>query len=155
MSASAGSIELDVPQSTFRFGRGGIAKADPDYFTAVVVNHILGGGVFTSRLFNEVREKRGLAYSVYSHLQDYRHSAALFGGAATKNERAGETLSVIEEECRRLAAEGPSAEELDKAKKFLVGSYALRFDTSTKIASQLVRLQLDGEEPGLSRHAQR
>ncbi len=141
-------IELDVPQSTFRFGRGGIAKADPDYFAAVVVNHVLGGGVFTSRLFNEVREKRGLAYSVYSHLQDYRHSAALFGGAATKNERAGETLGVIEEECRRLAAEGPMAEELDKAKKFLVGSYALRFDTSTKIASQLVRLQLDGEDPG-------
>ncbi len=141
-------VELDVPQSTFRFGRGGIAKSDPDYFTAIVVNHILGGGVFTSRLFNEVREKRGLAYSVYSHLQDYRHAAALFGGAATKNERAGETLSVIEEECRRLASEGPSAEELDKAKKFLVGSYALRFDTSTKIASQLVRLQLDGEEPG-------
>jgi len=140
-------VELDVPQSTFRFGRGGIAKADPDYFAGVVVNHILGGGVFTSRLFNEVREKRGLAYSVYSHLQDYRHAAALFGAAATKNERAGETLRVIEEECRRLAAEGPTAEELDKAKKFLVGSYALRFDTSTKIASQLVRLQLDGEEP--------
>jgi zinc protease len=140
-------MELDVPQSTFRFGRGGVAKTDPDYFAAVVVNHILGGGVFTSRLFNEVREKRGLAYSVYSHLSDYRHSAALFGAAATKNERAGETLSVIEEECRRLAAEGPTEEELDKAKKFLVGSYALRFDTSTKIASQLVRLQLDGEEP--------
>ncbi len=140
-------IDLDVPQSTFRFGRAGVAKTDPDYFAAVVVNHVLGGGAFTSRLFTEVREKRGLAYSVYSHLQDYRHAAALFGGAATKNERAGETLGVIEEECRRLASEGPSAEELDKAKKYLVGSYALRFDTSTKIASQLVRLQLDGEEP--------
>ncbi|ARN79798.1 M16 family metallopeptidase [Methylocystis bryophila] len=140
-------IELDVPQSTFRFGRGGVAKADPDYFAAVVVNHVLGGGVFSSRLFTEVREKRGLAYSVYSHLQDYRHTAAMFGAAATKNERAGETLGVIEEECRRLAAEGPTPEELDKAKKYLIGSYALRFDTSTKIASQLVRLQLDGDEP--------
>jgi zinc protease len=140
-------VELDVPQSTFRFGRGGIAKADPDYFAAVVVNHILGGGAFTSRLFNEVREKRGLAYSVHSQLHEYDHCAALFGGAATKNERAGETLEVVEAQCRQLGAQGPSAEELDKAKKYLTGSYALRFDTSTKIASQLVRLQLDGQEP--------
>jgi len=140
-------VELDVPQSSFRFGRGGIGRRDPDYFAAVVVNHILGGGAFTSRFFNEVREKRGLAYSVYSQLHDFRHCAALFGGAATKNERAGETLEVVEAQCRLLGAEGPSADELDKAKKYLTGSYALRFDTSTKIASQLVRLQLDGEEP--------
>jgi zinc protease len=140
-------VDLDVPQSTFRFGRGGIAKKDPDYFAAVVVNHILGGGTFTSRLFNEVREKRGLAYSVYTQLHEWDHCAALLGGAATKNERAGETLEVIEEQCRLLANDGPTDEELDKAKKYLVGSYALRFDTSTKIARQLVRLQLDGEEP--------
>jgi zinc protease len=140
-------VELDVPQSSFRFGRGGIARRDPDYFTAVVVNHILGGGAFTSRFFNEVREKRGLAYSVNSSLHDFQHCPALFGGAATKNERAGETLQVVEEQCRLLGSEGPTKDELDKAKKYLTGSYALRFDTSTKIASQLVRLQLDGEEP--------
>jgi len=140
-------VDLDVPQATLRFGRPGLAKADPDYFAAVTVNHILGGGAFTSRLFNEVREKRGLAYSVYSQLHEYDHCPALLGAAATKNERAGETLDVIEAQCRELSEAGPSAEELDKAKKFLIGSYALRFDTSTKIASQLVRIQLDGYDP--------
>lgn len=140
-------VDLDVPQATMRFGRQGVAKADPDYFAAVVVNHILGGGAFTSRLFNEVREKRGLAYSVFTQLHEFDHCPTLLGGAATKNERAGETLEVIEAQCRELANEGPTAEELDKAKKFLTGSYALRFDTSTKIASQLVRIQLDGQDP--------
>ncbi len=140
-------VDLDVPQSTLRFGRNGLAKSDPDYFSAVVVNHILGGGAFTARLFNEVREKRGLAYSVYSHLHEYDHCPTLLGAAATKNERAGETLAVIEEQFRELANAGPGEDELDKAKKFLTGSYALRFDTSTKIANQLVRLQLDGQDP--------
>jgi len=140
-------IDLDVPQSTMRFGRSGIAKKDPDYFAALVVNHILGGGVFTARLFNEVREKRGLAYSVYSQIHEFDHCPMMVGGAATKNERAGETLDVLEEQCGLLSSEGPSPDELDKARKFLTGSYALRFDTSTKIAGQLVNIQLDGLEP--------
>jgi zinc protease len=140
-------VDLDVPQSTIRFGRPGMQRKDEDYFGAVVVNHILGGGVFTARLFNEVREKRGLAYSVYSHLNEYDHCAMVVGGAATKNERARESLEVIEKEFAALGADGPTPDELDKAKKYLTGSYALRFDTSTKIASQLVNLQLDGFDP--------
>jgi zinc protease len=140
-------IDLDVPQSTIRFGRPGLAKTDPDYFAAVVVNHILGGGVFTARLFHEVREKRGLAYSVYAQLHEFDRCPMLIGGAATKNERAGETLQVIEEQFRALAEHGPTEDELDKARKYLTGSYALRFDTSTKIASQLVNLQLDNLAP--------
>lgn len=140
-------VDLDVPQSTIRFGRPGMQRKDEDYFGAVVINHILGGGVFTARLFNEVREKRGLAYSVYSHLNEYDRCAMLVGGAATKNERARETLEVIEAQFADLGANGPTADELDKAKKYLTGSYALRFDTSTKIASQLVNLQLDGFDP--------
>ncbi|PPD13018.1 MAG: peptidase M16, partial [Methylocystis sp.] len=100
-----------------------------------------------SRLFREVREKRGMAYSVYSHLNEYDHCPMLIGAAATKNERAGEAIGVIQEEFRNFVADGPTEDELDKAKKFLIGSYALRFDTSTKIASQLVNLQLDGFEP--------
>ena len=140
-------VELDIPQSTIRFGRAGVTKHDPDYYAVVVANHILGAGTFTSRLFREVREKRGMAYSVYSHLNEYDQCPMLIGAAATKNERAGEALALIEEETRRFAEGGPTEEELDKAKKFLIGSYALRFDTSTKIASQLVNLQLDGFEP--------
>ena len=140
-------VTLDVPQTTMRFGRPGVTKRDPDYFATVVANHILGGGTFTARLFREVREKRGMAYSVYSQLNEYDQCPMLIGAAATRNERAGEALRVIEEEVRRFAEEGPTEDELDKARKYLIGSYALRFDTSTKIASQLVHLQMDGFEP--------
>jgi zinc protease len=134
-------VDYDVPQANIRFGRPGIARRDPDYITAMVVNHILGGGSFTSRLWQEVREKRGLTYSVYSSLATPDRSPAFIGSTSTKNERAAESLSVIETECTRLAAEGPTADELDKAKKYLIGSYALRFDSSTKIAGHLLQLQ--------------
>ena len=137
-------IDLDIPQSTIRFGLPGIARRDPDHMAAVVVNHILGGGVFSARLFREVREKRGLAYSVYSHLSTFDRTAIFGGGTSTKNERAKESLDVIAEQIDGLASDGPTPDELDKAKKFLTGSYALRFDTSLKIASQLVNLQTEG-----------
>jgi zinc protease len=137
-------IDLDVPQATIRFGRQGIARVDEDFVAATVVNHVLGGGVFSARLFREVREKRGLAYSVYSRLVDEDHAAMLTGGTSTKNERAAESMQVITAEIRDLAEVGPTEEELDKAKKYLIGSYALRFDTSTKIAAHLARLQTEG-----------
>ena len=137
-------VDLDIPQATIRFGAPGIARKDDDHIAAVVINHILGGGVFSARLFKEVREKRGLAYSVYSQLATYDHSNVFAGGTSTKNERAAESLAVIEEQISDLAARGPAAEELDKAKKYLIGSYDLRFDSSSKIASQLVNLQTEG-----------
>ncbi len=137
-------VDVDVPQSTIRFGLPGLVRKDPDYMIATVVNHILGGGVFSARLFKEVREKRGLAYSVHSQLANWDHSAMFSGGTSTKNERAAESLAVIEEEIAKLSAEGPTEEELDKAKKYLTGSYVLRFDTSTKICDQLVHLQTEG-----------
>jgi len=135
---------IELPQSTIRFGREGIARKDPDFIAATVVNHILGGGIFSARLFREVREKRGLAYSVYSQLTAYDHAAMFSGSTSTKNERAAESMAVIAGEIFSLATDGPTEEELDKAKKYLIGSYALRFDTSTKIASQLLHLQTDG-----------
>ena len=141
-------IDLDIPQSTIRFGLEGIPRKDPDHIAAVVLNHILGGGVFSARLFREVREKRGLAYSVYSQLANFDHTAIFSGGTSTKNERAQESLDVIEEEIGKLFADGPTDEELVKAKKFLTGSYPLRFDTSLKIASQLVHLQTEGFDVG-------
>lgn len=137
-------IDVDVPQTTIRFSLPGISRDDPDFFTAIVVNHILGGGTFSSRLFQQVREVRGLAYSVWTQLQTYDKAALFAGGTSTKNERAAESLSVIEEEIDKLVKEGPTAEELEKAKKYLIGSYALSFDTSTKIASNLVHLQVQG-----------
>ncbi len=137
-------VDVDVPQSTIRFSLPGIDRHDPDYWPAVVVNHVLGGGVFSARLFREVREKRGLAYSVRSNLAIHDHTALFSGSVSTKNERAGESLDVIEEEIAKLCASGPSEEELDKARKYLIGSYALQFDTSTKIAGNLAHLQCAG-----------
>ncbi|MBV8962228.1 MAG: insulinase family protein [Hyphomicrobiales bacterium] len=136
-------IELPVPQSVIVFGLPGLARKDKDYVPAVVMNHILGGGSFTSRLWTEVREKRGLAYSVYSSLSPFRHGPILAGATSTKNERAFESIAVITGEIEALASGNVTADELDKAKKYLTGSYALRFDTSTKIARELLQAQLD------------
>jgi zinc protease len=136
-------IPLDVPQAVVTFGGPGIPRKDPDFMAAYIVNHILGGGAFSSRLYREVREKRGLAYSVYSSLVWLDHAAMFMGGTGTRAERAGETIEVIEQQIRRLADSGPTDEELAQAKSYLKGSYALGFDTSAKIAGQLVQIQLD------------
>jgi zinc protease len=137
-------IKVDVPQAVVTFGGPGIARKDPDFMAAYIVNHILGGGAFSSRLYQEVREKRGLAYSVYDSLVWLNHSALFLGGTATRADRAGETLDVIDKEIRRLAESGPTAAELASAKAYLKGSFALNLDTSSKIAAILVQLQLDG-----------
>jgi zinc protease len=137
-------IKLDVPQAVMTFGGPGIARKDPDFMAAYIVNHILGGGSFSSRLYQEVREKRGLAYSVYDSLVWLNYSALFLGGTATRADRTGETLALIEKEIHRLAEEGPTADELAKAKAYLNGSFALNLDTSSKIAALLVQLQRDG-----------
>jgi zinc protease len=133
-------VEVDVPQSVIRFAVNGLAWKDPDFLPAYVLNHVLGGGASTSRLFQEVREKRGLAYSVGTSLATFRAAAMTWGFTATKNERVKEALEVIGGEIDRLREDGPGEEELEKAKAYLTGSYALGFDTSTKIANQLVQL---------------
>ncbi|MGD0719814.1 MAG: pitrilysin family protein [Roseiarcus sp.] len=141
-------VDLDVPQSTIRFGRPSFPRHDPDYMTSVLAAHILGGGTgLSSRLFREVREKRGLAYSVSTSISTLDHASFLHGGTSTKNERAKESLDVIVAEILDLAHHGPTDEELVKGKKYLVGSYPLRFDTSAKIAGQLVHIQMDGFSP--------
>ncbi|HUW73093.1 MAG TPA: insulinase family protein, partial [Methyloceanibacter sp.] len=97
----------------------------------------------SSRLMEEVREKRGLAYSVYSNLYPYMHGAVFVGNVATKNEAVGQSLGVIETELSRLAEQGPSVEELDSARAYLTGAYALRFESSSSIASQLLWIQIE------------
>lgn len=136
-------IEMAVPQSVAVFGLGSLARKDPDFMPAFVLNHILGGGGFASQLMEEVREKRGLAYSVYSYLQPEDHAAIMLGSVATKNESIAQSLTVIRDVLKRMATDGPTEQELDNAKKYLIGSYALRFDTSGKIASQLLGLQME------------
>lgn len=140
-------IDLDVPQTVIRFVGPGLTWHDPDFIAGSVLNHILGGSAFTSRLFLEVREKRGLAYGVSSSLLPLRESAMLVGGTATKNDRAAESMAVIREEMRKLAIEGPSEHEVEEAKRYIIGSYPLRFDTSPKIAGELLNLAIRGDGP--------
>src|SRR5262249_7839097 len=137
------AIDLDVPQSVLMIGGAGILRKDPDFMAAFVLNHILGGSAFSSRLYREVREARGLAYSVYSAVMPLDYAALFMSGTATRSDRTGQILEIMVAEIRKMAETGPTEDELTKAKSFLIGSYALRFDTSTKIAQQLVQLQLD------------
>lgn len=136
-------IDMPVPQSVVMFGANGIKRHDPDFMAAFVMNEILGGGGFSSRLMEQVREKRGLAYGVYSYLQYFDGTAFWIGQVATKNDKVAESIAVIRGELKRMAEDGPSQKELDGAKAYLTGSYALRFDTSAKIATQLLAIQLD------------
>ena len=131
-------IEMDVPQSVVQFGMTGLARKDPDFLPGFILNQILGGGGFASRLTEEVREKRGLAYSVYSYLQPLKQSAVFGGGVATKNEAVAQSLDVIRAEFKRMADDGPTPAEFANAKSYLTGSFALRFDSNSKIASQLL-----------------
>jgi zinc protease len=136
-------LDLDVPQAVVTYGGPGLARKDPDFMAAYIVNHILGGGSFSSRLYKEVREKRGLAYGVFNSLVWLKHAAVMLGGTATRADATGQALEVIENETHQMATDGPTQEELEKAKTYLKGSFALGLDTSTKIASQLVQMQLD------------
>jgi zinc protease len=136
-------IEMEVPQSVAQFGHRGFPRKDDDFIAAYILNYIIGGGGFSSRLMEEVREKRGLAYSVHSNLYPYQHGAVFVGNVATQNERVGQSLEVIETELKRLAEEGPSAEEFAGAKSYLTGAYALRFESSSSIANQLLWIQIE------------
>src|SRR6202789_1576804 len=141
-------IDLDVPQSTTRFGRPALKRDDPDFIPSVVAAHVLGGsGSMTSRLFREVREKRGLAYTVFGTFYSLEQGAYFYGGTTTKNERARESFDVASAEIREVALNGLNGEELEKGKTYLIRSYPLRFDTSAKIASQLVHIQLERRAP--------
>jgi zinc protease len=136
-------IALDVPQTVVTFGGPGIRRNDPAFMAAFVVNHILGGGTLSSRLYREVREKRGLAYSVYDQLLWMDHSAMFAGNTATRADRAGETVDAVMREVHRMAEEGPTQQELDEAKSYLKGSRLLSLDTSSKLAAALLQYQLD------------
>jgi len=136
-------VPLDVPQTVITFGGPGVTRHDPNFMAAYVVNHIMGGGGLSSRLYREVREKRGLAYSVFESLLWMDHSALFIGNTGTRFDRAGETLEAIQDEIHRMADQGPTRQELDEAKSYLKGSQMLQLDTSSKLASALLQYQLD------------
>lgn len=140
-------VPFDTPQSVAMFGHKGMKRDDPDFFAAYVMNTIFGGGGFEARLMHEVREKRGLTYGIYSYLAPREHAELFLGRVASANDRIGEAVEVIRDEWAKMASDGVTPEELDRAKTYLTGSYPLRFDGNAPIAQILVGMQMDDLTP--------
>lgn len=136
--------DLAVPQAAIRLGGAGLKRQDPDFIPAYIADHILGGGVFSSRLYKAVREDRGLAYSVGTSLYPYDHAGAFVAATSTDAAKADAALAIMLGEIKRFGEEGPTEKELAEAKDYLVGNFALRFDSSQKIARNLLSFQIDG-----------
>ena len=141
-TGSEAVVEMDVPEAAVAFGLDAVSQHDPDYLPAFVLNHVLGGGGFSSRLMQEVRVKRGLSYSISTAIAPSRHASVLRGGFGTRNDTVGVALDVVRTEFMRLAKGEIGQPELDAAKSYLIGSYPLGFDANTKIAAQLLGLRL-------------
>lgn len=137
-------IDFDTPQSVALFGQVGIDRDDPRFFAAYVMNQILGGGSFESRLMTEVREKRGLTYGVYSYLVPRDLAAVYLGSVASANDKMAEAVQVIRDEWLRMVTDGVTEQELQDAKTYLTGAYPLRFDGNGPIASIMVGMQVQG-----------
>ncbi|HJQ58869.1 MAG TPA: pitrilysin family protein [Vineibacter sp.] len=140
-------VERDVPQSVVMIAMPGVKRDDPDWYPAMIMNHVLGGGGFAGRLMNEVREKRGLAYGAYSRLSTYRGAGLLTASLATANERVAQSLQITREQLALMAKEGVSDAELADAKAYLNGSLALAMDSTGAIAGLLHSMLLDGLGP--------
>ncbi|MFH1806979.1 MAG: pitrilysin family protein [Pseudomonadota bacterium] len=136
-------IDQANPQSQAIWGQKGIPRKDPDFYAAYVMNYILGGGGFSSRLTEEVREKRGLAYGVYSYLVDLEQAEMMLGGVATRNDAIGQSLSLIRAEWQKMRDDGVTQTELDNAKSYLTGAFPLRFTSLGNISGMLVGMQAD------------
>lgn len=137
-------IDFDTPQSVALFGQKGIGLDDPDYFAANVLNQVLGGGSFESRLMDEVREKRGLTYGVSSFLVPRDYAATYQGRVASANDRIAEAISVIRDEWAKASEQGVTPDELRDAKTYITGAYPLRFDGNGPIARIMVGMQMIG-----------
>lgn len=137
-------VDFDTPQSVVQFAQPGIDFDHPDYFAAYILNHILGGGGFESRLMSEIREKRGLTYGIYSYLVDKDQADLWMGSVASSNDRVAEAIEAVRAEWTRARDAGVTAEELDRAKTYLTGSYPLRFDGNGPIARIMVAMQMSG-----------
>jgi len=140
-------VDVDGPQSVAVFGRRGIDRSDPDYFPALVLSQLLGGGSSDARLVREVREKRGLTYWIYTLLYNFKHSSMLIGGFASPNKDVATSLELVRAEFKALADAGPTQEEVDAAKSYLIGSFVLSLDSNAKIAEQMLRAQIQGLGP--------
>lgn len=144
---NAGTVTLyktPIPQTILEIMLPAFGRSDPDYYALQVMNYIYGGAGFGSRLMEEVREKRGLTYGIYSSVRNYRHLDAFSITTSVHNDKAHETLMVIEEEMRRLVNEPVSGQEIEDAKSYLVGSMPLALNSTDSIAGILLSLQEDG-----------
>src|SRR5450830_198221 len=137
-------LPFDSAQAHVFIGQPGIRRADPDYFALLVGNYILGGGGFVSRLTSEVREKRGLSYSVYSYFAPGLHAGAFTIGLQTRPDQAAEAVKVAREVLSRYVADGPTEAELKAAKDNLVGGFALRIDSNKKLLDNVANMALHG-----------
>ncbi len=142
------SVEKDQPLATAAFGAEALATDHPDFPALEVLRQIVGSGDFDSTLMDEIRVKRGLAYSVSLSLIHDAKASVLLGGMATKSENMDEARRVLMEVLGRIAAEGPAREPFENAKRYLTGSHFLDFDTNAKLAASLLRLWLEGRPPG-------
>ncbi len=136
-------VKRDIPQTVVAFGQKGVEIHDPDFFALNVMNYIMGGGGLTSRLADEIREKRGLAYSVYTSVLNYDRAPIVLGWVATRNSKVKESLDLVRAEWTRMATRPVSQAELDDAKNYLIGSYFTRLNSTMRIAQLLVGIQLD------------
>lgn len=133
-------IAFDSAQAHVFIGQPGFKRDDPDFFALTVGNYILGGGGFVSRLTNEVREQRGLSYSVYSYFAPGLHAGAFTLGLQTRPDQAAEAVQVAREVVRRFVAEGPTEAELQAAKDNLIGGFALRIDSNRKLLDNVANI---------------
>lgn len=145
--------DLPQPQSLVVFTAPGLMRDDPDFFAAYVTNYIVGGGGFSARLMDEIREERGLTYGIYTSLSAQSHLGRWSGSAQTANRNVGELIGVTKAELHKMATEGPTEKELADAKSYLTGAYPLGFDSNSKIAGQMMGVRQ--EELGMDYFATR
>lgn len=145
-------IDYDTPQAVALFGHKGMKRDDEDFFAAYILNAILGGSGRLSVLMDEVREKRGLTYGVYTYLVAKDHAEMLLGSVASSNDRIAEAIEVIKSEWARMASEGVTQDQLDEAKTYLTGEYPLRFDGNAEISGIMIGMQVQGLEPSYVVH---
>ena len=140
-------IDYPTPQSVALFGHAGIDREHPDFFAAYILNQILGGSGFESRLMREIREKRGLTYGVNSYLASRDYADLYIGQFSSANDTIAEALDVMRTEWTKISRDGITQEELDRAKAYLTGAYPMRFDGNAPIARILVGMQMQGLDP--------
>jgi zinc protease len=134
-------INKDITQANIMLGHLGITRDNPDFYAVVVMNYILGGGGFASRLMDNIRDNKGLSYDVHSGFAANKYSGSFMAGLQTKNVSANAAIEEVLKEINRIISEPVSDKELADAKSYLAGSFPLRIDSNNKIAALLISIE--------------